>query len=341
METISRITTDIDFEREGKQVSVLHVPNSVNDSAYGTVLVPITVVQNGRGPNLLATGGVHGDEYEGPIILAKLARMLEPAQVQGRIIIVPALNLPALMAGTRLSPIDDKNLNRIFPGERDGTITSTIAHFVDSVLFPLCDIVIDLHSGGYSLDYIPTVFMHHLEDRERRETTLEALKVFGAPIGLISRDLDATGLLDYRAEAHRKITITTELGGAGTVSRDAVRIGETGVWNLLRHFKFVEGDIVTPEAEGRLPTRVMETPDLDCFVMATEEGVYEPFSNLGETIEAGQPIGQIHRLHLPDHEPVVITARRTGLLICRRAPGQTRSGDCVAITVSDFVEATG
>ena len=62
-----------------------------------------------------------------------MARAIDPAQVQGRIIIIPMLNPPAGQAGTRLSPVDGKNMNRSFPGERNGTLTSMIAHYVTNL----------------------------------------------------------------------------------------------------------------------------------------------------------------------------------------------------------------
>src|SRR3954454_19932365 len=101
----TQIGTHIDYERPGKQQGSLRLPYSHNLAGWANILIPITVVKNGSGPTLLALGGNHGDEYEGPVALMKLARKLEPDQVNGRVIIIPALNLPAVQAGTRLSPI--------------------------------------------------------------------------------------------------------------------------------------------------------------------------------------------------------------------------------------------
>src|SRR5579872_6878674 len=138
-DTGSRISTDIDFTRVGKHQSHLRVPVSTNISAYGTVPIPITVIKHGKGPTILITGGVHGDEYEGPIALVKLAQRLTPAVVQGRVVLVPALNLPAVLAGARLSPMDGLNLNRVFPGDPNGSVTSMIAHYVSTELIPMAD----------------------------------------------------------------------------------------------------------------------------------------------------------------------------------------------------------
>src|SRR3546814_12939789 len=77
--------------------------------------MPITVIRNGDGPTALFTGGNHGDEYEGPIAILDLARSLEPAEIGGRVILLPMMNFPAVRSGRRTSPSDSGNLNRMFP----------------------------------------------------------------------------------------------------------------------------------------------------------------------------------------------------------------------------------
>jgi len=144
----SLIWTEIDYEKTGKQVGVLHLPYSVTRSGYGMIDIPLAVIKNGRGPSILLMAGNHGDEYEGQVTLLRLIHDLKPADISGRIIVMPAANLPAAMAGARISPLDEGNLNRAFPGEPTGTPTWQIAHYVDSVLVPLCDAWADLHSGG-------------------------------------------------------------------------------------------------------------------------------------------------------------------------------------------------
>jgi predicted deacylase len=332
---VSRIQTDIDFEKAGKQSSELHVPISTNESAYGRVLLPITVVKNSAGPTVLLTGGNHGDEYEGPIILSRLSRELTPDQVSGRVIILPALNLPAVQAGARVSPMDGLNMNRIFPGNRDGSITLAIAHYVSEVLLPMTDVLCDFHSGGTTLEYIPSVMMHYLDDQKQQQTTQEALIAFGAPIAIITKELDTAGFLDCLAESQGIITLGTELAGAARVTREAVRIGETGVWNLLKHFQVVEGGVVDPQSQGRPATRLVESPDLDCFLMAPDDGLYESFFELGEQIEAGQTVGQVHFVHNPQRDPWVVESSRSGALICKRPLGHVKRGDCVAVLAQD------
>ena len=97
-EPISRISADVDYDKRGKQSGYLRVPNSTNESAYGHIPIPIVVIKNGTGPTVFLSGGVHGDEYEGPVTLMKLARQLKASEVAGRLIILPATNLPAVLA---------------------------------------------------------------------------------------------------------------------------------------------------------------------------------------------------------------------------------------------------
>ena len=111
------ISVTIDFERSGVQHGYLCLPYSRNDSAWGSIQIPITQVKNGNGPCALLTGANHGDEYEGPLALVELATDLNVDDISGTVIIIPFMNHPAFLAGTRVSPIDDVNMNRAFPGQ--------------------------------------------------------------------------------------------------------------------------------------------------------------------------------------------------------------------------------
>ncbi|MCW1247334.1 succinylglutamate desuccinylase/aspartoacylase family protein, partial [Pseudomonas sp. SAICEU22] len=103
------ISATVDFSREGVQHGFLKLPYSRDDSAWGAVMIPITVIQRGSGPTALLSGGNHGDEYEGPVALSKLAQQLTAEEVSGRVIVVPFMNTPAFHAGRRTSPIDKGN----------------------------------------------------------------------------------------------------------------------------------------------------------------------------------------------------------------------------------------
>ena len=111
----SRLSTEVDFERDGKQTGFIRLFHSVHSSAYGFIPIPIVVIRNGEGPTALFISGTHGDEYEGQVAISNLVKSLEPAQIRGRVILLPMANFPAAVAGRRTSPIDEVNLNRVFP----------------------------------------------------------------------------------------------------------------------------------------------------------------------------------------------------------------------------------
>ena len=279
---------------------------------------------------------MHGGEYEGPVSLLKLSRQLQPDKVQGRIIILPALNRPAVTSGQRLSPIDGKDMNRVFPGLWNGTITQVIAHYINQVVLPLCDAVIDLHSGGYSLSLVPYMSMHYLENQLQAEQTFAAMQAFQAPISLVIKEIGGEGLLDYAVEGMGKIFLCAELGSAGTLSPEVVKMTDTGVRNLLKHFKIIAGDILTRESQGLSASRLMEVPEPANYHVALDNGIYESFYKLGEWVETGQSVGQIHFIENFSRDPEPIIARRSGLLLCTRGPGFVDVGDCVAVVARDL-----
>src|SRR6516164_6179488 len=127
----SRLTAEIDFNRNGKQHGFIRLPYSVHRSAYGWIPIPVACIKNDAGPRILLMAGNHGDEYEGQVALGKLIRDLEPDEVSGRIIILPSANFPAAMAGMRTSPLDGGNLNRSFPGDPYGGPTEQIADYIE------------------------------------------------------------------------------------------------------------------------------------------------------------------------------------------------------------------
>ena len=86
----SPVVPTVDFDADGVQHGFLRLPWSRDDSAWGSVMIPVAVIRNGQGPTALLTGANHGDEYEGPLALYELARTLKPQDVTGAVVIVPA-----------------------------------------------------------------------------------------------------------------------------------------------------------------------------------------------------------------------------------------------------------
>ena len=319
------IRAEVDFEQDGVQHGFLRLPHSRDDSAWGAVMIPITVVRNGAGPTALLTGGNHGDEYEGPIALFKLAQNLRAEAVHGRVIIVPAMNYPAFLAARRTSPIDDGNLNRIFPGDPDGSATERIADYFARYLLPLADVVLDYHSGGKTLDFLPLAAVHELDDPAQARGCRSALDAFNAPYSLLMREIDARGMYDTTAESLGKVFVTTELGGAGTATAKSVGIAERGVRNLLIHAGILDGEL------DLRPTTWLLMPDERCFVTSHHGGLLELLVDLGEAVEADQPLGRIHPVERTGAAPITYRTGLGGVLMARHVPGLIKPGDCLGV----------
>ncbi len=326
------VFTDIDYNAQGKQVDWLNLPHSVTRSAYGAISIPVAVISNGPGPTVFLMAGNHGDEYEGQIVLAKLVRELQSDQVRGRVIILPAANLPAAMAGTRVSPIDQGNLNRAFPGDPHGTPTFAIAHYIDSVLYPMADFHHDLHSGGSSLRYVPFCSMRKSGDAALDQRSLAALKAFDAPLSLVWAYNPENRLAGAAAGRRGLVSLGGEFGGGGDVNRASLAMLEHGVRNFL-HFT----GVLPSAAPGKVlrGTRLMEVSSRDHYVYAPEPGLLEPLVDLGAEVQRGQIAGQIHFVDNPARPSVHCHFRGAGMVVCQRHFGRVERGDCVAHLASD------
>lgn len=333
----TRLTSSIDFNREGKQCDFARLPHSVHRSAYGWLPVPLVCVKNGDGPTVLLSSGVHGDEYEGQVALSRLIRDLEPADVSGRIIVLPMANYPAAKAGLRTSPIDDLNLNRIFPGDADGSPTMALAHYIETVLMPLADYSLDLHSGGSSLMYLPsTIISAEGTSAEMMEQKLELARVFGAPYGFIFPTGHASGATSTAAALRQgAVALGTEMGGSGTVTPECLRVCEGGVRRYLRHLGVWRGPVSARE-EPMAETRMLAAPDWDSFTYASEDGLFEPAVELGDDVTKGQLAGFIHFPETPWRAPAELHFGADGLVVCKRVPGRTERGDCLFHLGADY-----
>lgn len=319
------ITATIDFDKAGVQHGFLRLPHSTDASAWGSIMIPFTMARNGVGPTVLITGGNHGDEYEGPIALFDLAARINADELTGRVIIIPAMNYPAFRSGSRTSPIDGGNLNRTFPGHPKGGITAKIADYFQRSLLPLADFVIDLHSGGKSLDFVPFCAAHVLDDKALQDRCVDAMAAFNAPYSVMMREPDAAGMYDTAAEEMGKIFITTELGGGGTARPTTVALAKRGIGNVLRHAG------IMPGAPEHSRTVRLEMPDHRCFVSSETTGLLDVCVELGAAVTKGQIVAHIYDAERTGVGPTSYYSPIDGIFIGRHVPGLISMGDMIAV----------
>lgn len=312
----------IDLDQDGRQDGVIRVPLSSEDVPFGWVETPITSIRRDHGPCVLLIGGCHGDEYEGQFALRRLLASIEPAQIRGQIIVLPAANLRAVAAGRRVSPADNGNLNRAFPGAPLGSPTSVLAHVVRTLLLPRVTRVIDLHSGGRSVAYAPSTMLSDLPDAGRMAEQVALAKVFGLPIAfVVDREDDQPSSLLGTCAAANVLNISAEIGGGAMVSIDSLRTAEVALNRLLVHVGVLSGVPLVPAPAIRIVRRL---PVRD-MISAPIAGLFEPCVEPGKDVIRGERVGRVYPLD-PTAAPVSLFSPRDGLVLCRRVTPLTPKG---------------
>jgi N-alpha-acetyl-L-2,4-diaminobutyrate deacetylase len=322
----SPVSCTIDLDGQGKQVGALGVPRSSNLAGWSNLRIPIVSIANGAGPTALVIGGVHGDEPEGQVAALNLARELEPEHVTGRVIVIPCASPEASRAYTRLWP-SGANLNRSFPGSPTGPADEQLAHFLSTELFPLADVIVDIHSGGRNSLHLPWSEMHWVEDAAQRRQMVDGMLAWNTDWCCVYIDIGGTGLLVGEAERQGKIVVSTELGGGGHVTAEIHRLAASGLANVLRHFGAIEGEVVRRESP---PTLLMAT-ELDNYVLAPESGLFETLVDLGQRVVSGEAVGRMHFIERPERKPETVHARTDGIVCVVRAVATTEQGDSILV----------
>ncbi len=328
----TQITSEVDFEIEGKQSGYLRVPYSVDRSAYGWLPVPITVIRNGDGPTLVMSAGVHGDEYEGQIAVSELSNDLTPKDIAGRLILLPMLNFPAAQAGRRISPVDDGNMNRLYPGDPRGSPSEMIAHFHEEVILPLADYAVDLHSGGSSLMY-PATLLRGPGHTPKEEAGLRALtEAFDLPYAWVFTGGGGTDSAARTAmgAANRKgvINVMAELGGGNALTPDILALTRRGLRRILHALGMLPGYL--PDAPQG--THMLHAKG---SVYAYEPGVFEPCKGIGDSVQEGETIAVIHHPETPGRTPDPVVSPYEGMVLAIRALAQVTRGDALYQIAAD------
>lgn len=335
MPTVVHDIAAIDFDKAGKhhyQVA-FHL-----DGTWGYSLLPLTVINGARSartPGVVCFGGTHGNEYEGQIAVKRLCADLNPDEIAGRVVLIPQLSESACVANSRTSPLDGVNMNRAFPGNPRGTISSRIAHFVKTRIFPLGNVIIDIHSGGKEGAFPICTSFHPITDPVQRAEMHAVARLFDTPFVFIYASSMASGLLTDEAEGEGKITIGGEFGGGETTSRMGVRYAYEGVRNVLRHYGHLQGNIERIRPAGSPEPRLVKADKLNAYVPSPRDGIWEPVADLGDFVESGQLIGRLHDFSDHGSAAVEIRAHHEGYLIMMHLSARPRKGQTLYVIAEE------
>ncbi len=332
----------IDFDKPGKH----HYQLAFGlDSSWGFSLVPITVINGLRKParpggpeGVAAFGGTHGNEWEGQIALKRLCRELDPEEICGCVILVPQLSESACAVNQRISPLDNVNMNRAFPGNPRGTISYRIADFVTKYVFPRVRIVLDIHAGGREGGFALTTSFHPVPDPAQRAEMAAVAALFDTPFMLIYSSQMHSGLLSDEAEAEGKIALGGEFGFGEAVSRKGLLHVFEGIRNVLRHYGMLPGEVIKIDPERASPPRLVEAANLEDYIPCPRAGIWEPAVDLGEEVEPGRVLGRLHDFSDHASAPLELRAHRGGVLLMMHAPAVAEKGVTLYVIAQDVRE---
>ncbi|NJB37140.1 succinylglutamate desuccinylase/aspartoacylase family protein [Croceivirga sp. JEA036] len=280
----------------------------------GTLIdIPVHVFNSKNpGPVVLLQAGLHGDEING---VETLRRMLADKTLnicRGTVIVVPILNVFGFIHFSRDVP-DGKDVNRSFPGSKNGSLASRIAYNYANELLPQIDIAIDLHTGGGQRHNHPQV-RYTLGDDNGKELA----EVFNAPFYFSSKLIKGS----FRNDAYKKgkTVIVYEAGESMRFDGDSISIACQGITNVLHHLKMLEGvnDAKTIVSQHLIRTR---------WVRAPRAGMFIPKVKNGMAIKKGEIMGIISDTYAKRSKNII--APNSGFIFCINNQAVVNQGDAI------------
>lgn len=256
-----------------------------------TVTLPLYVIRGQKpGPTLCVTAGVHGTEYPGIEAALRLYYDIEADNLSGSIIGSPMSNFEAFRQRSMfVNPLDNKNLNDVFPGNPSGTITEVIADYLLQQIVGQADYHIDLHSGDVIEDLNPFTFYHRSYTSKVDQCSLRMATVFGLKYITVT-ETEGAGTSDkgnfYAAASEAGVpSIQPEAGGLGLLREEAVQLHYQGVMNVLVDRGMVEGEMRTAGHQVIFKRFLRLRSGCD--------GIFYPMVSPGQQVEQGQLLGTI------------------------------------------------
>jgi predicted deacylase len=288
--------------------------------------IPVVVVHGAKpGPVLALVTGAHGTEYVSIIALEKLIGELDPAQVSGTVILLPLVNIVSFEQKVpHVNPIDNKSMNRFYPGKMDGTQTDRVLFMITKEVVDRCDYLIDYHGGDLEESLRPYAYWGAVGKEAQDRVSKQMVLAFGLDHIIIwserPTDPAATRYLDNTASVRGKPSIVVEAGHAGTVETDDVGLLVNGTLSTMRALKMIPGEphyIENPVWLGKVVDVISEGP-----------GIWYPLVKRGTYVQEGMILGQV-----TDYFGKVILEARApaaGVVLHVNAVPSLKKGDNIA-----------
>jgi predicted deacylase len=286
----------------------------------GTPLSSPVAVINGAKPGRVfwVNGAIHGDEPEGPLACQIALREVDPAKLNGTLVLCPVVNPPAFEAAQRGNPLDtfSYDMNRIYPGRANGYLSERLAAAHAAAMGPIADIEISIHSGGAHSFLDKSIFV------DERPESVELATAMGPGWGCIMSNFNPKGSPMAYLKDLGKVGITVELGGRSATSPEGfARVGREladSILNILRHYGMYPGQAQYPHPRYKGEQEAL---------LAPASGIYipEPGVKFLTMMKAGDPIARI--VDIWGDTLASLTAPADGMIFGLRALPNVQTGD--------------
>jgi predicted deacylase len=273
--------------RGQKVTGTIEVPAG-SDAALS---IPVVVAHGVHpGPVLALVAGAHGTEYSSIIALERVIERLDPAVLSGTVIVVPLVNPRSFEQKiAHVNPIDNKSMNRFYPGKMDGTQTERASYLITREVVDRCDHLIDLHGGDLDESLRPYSYWTVTGNAEQDAFSKQMVLAFGLDHIIISadrpKDPAATRYLENTASMRGKASFAAEAGYAGTVERDDVEALAEGCFNVMRFLRMLPGAAALVENPVWLAKVESVTSD--------QNGIFYPLVKRGTVVAQGMRLGYV------------------------------------------------
>jgi predicted deacylase len=253
--------------------------------------IPVVVVNGAKpGPVLALVTGAHGTEYVSVIAVEKLIVDLDPAKISGTVILIPLVNIASFEQKVpHVNPVDNKSMNRFYPGKADGTQTDRASFLITKNVVDRSDYLIDYHGGDLDENLRPYAYWGPTGKDSQDRISKEMVLAFGLDHIIIwhdrPSDLAASRYLDNTASLRGKPSIVVEAGYAGTVETDDVALLVNGTLSTMRALKMLPG------APHYIENPVWLEKIVD--IISDGPGIWYPLVKRGTYIQAGMKLGYV------------------------------------------------
>ncbi|WP_161597175.1 succinylglutamate desuccinylase/aspartoacylase family protein [Dyadobacter flavalbus] len=285
----AQLAEKLDFNIQSASTSeqVLAVSNGID-----TASLPVKIIRGKMdGPVFSIVAGIHGYEYPPIMATQQIMAEIDPDKLKGTLLIVPVANTAAFFGRTVFyNPADGKNLNRVFPGKPEGTVSERLAHLITTQIIVRSTVFLDVHAGDAGEDL--TDFVCYYDNQNTPEQTALASRLAeraGFPLLVVYPfNLSKTEPAEYAFKHATQQGITAlsmEAGKLGGVQHKSVQRIKTGIYNILRELGMY------PSADKPAPRPVIL--NRQHYIKSPEKGIFYSDLKSGDTVSKGQKIGMI------------------------------------------------